>query len=88
MKLLVLVLIAGLVSLTACRQTPEASAIDHNAAMIADSLERQADNMEAMAGNVADPNMSDALENAADRLDDVKDNVADAADAAKARINH
>ncbi|WP_375392787.1 hypothetical protein [uncultured Sphingomonas sp.] len=75
MKLLVLVSIAGLVLLTACRQTPEASAIDHNAAMIADSLERQADNMEAMAGNVADPNMSDALENAADRLDDVKDNV-------------
>ena len=69
--------------LAACQQPPEAAAIGRNAAMIQESLEQQAANMEAMANNAVDPVAEQALENAADRLEDAKDNVADVADAAK-----
>lgn len=78
-----ILLFVGLAALSACRQPPEAAAIDRNAAMIQESLERQAANMEAMANNAVDPGAGEALDNAANQLDDARDNVADAADAAK-----
>ena len=72
---------AGLMSLAACNKSPEAQAIDNNAAAVEGSLENQADNMEALADNTADANASEALENTADNLEDAKSNVAAAADA-------
>ena len=79
---------AGLLSLGACNKSPEAAAIDNNAAVMEDSLENAADNMEALADNTADTNASEAMENAADNLEDMKGNVADAADAAKDNLQN
>lgn len=73
-------------ALTACHPSPEAAAIDGNAAMIEASLQRQADEMEAMANNVADQQDAEAIANAADDLQEVKDNIADAAGVAKKNL--
>lgn len=74
---------AGLLSLAACGKTPEAAAIDDNAAAIEASLANQADVLEAMANNAADADAAQAMANAAARLDEEKDNVEAAAEAAK-----
>lgn len=73
-------------SLIACAKPPEAAAIDNNAAMIEDSLERQADTMEAVANNAADQNAAAALSKGADTLHAASDHVADTAAAAKAKV--
>ena len=80
-KYALLLAATGLMSLAACNKSPEAQAVDNNAALIEDSLENAADNMEALADNTADTNASEAMENAADNLEDMKGNVADAAEA-------
>lgn len=72
----------ALLALPGCdHRSPEAQAVQNNAAAMEASLEAQADNMEAMADTMANSAASEAMENAADELEDAKDKVADAANA-------
>ena len=71
---------AGLLSVAACSQSPEAAAVENNADMLADNLEMQADNMEDMADNATTDNAATAMENSADNLETAADNVRDAAE--------
>lgn len=79
-----IVVAAGLTSLSGCGSpSPQEAAIDSNAAVLEDQLERAANNLDALADNAADRNAAAALDQAADNLEDFKSNVADSADAAK-----
>ena len=71
--------------LAGCSETPREAAVADNAAVLQRALEAEADRMEALADNVADPEIEQALENAADRLDDAKDEVGRDARAARAQ---
>lgn len=83
-RIVISLVTAGLLLLTACSsRTPQEAAVDKNAAMMEDAIERAADNLESMAGNTADANASDAIRNAADNLEDLKGNIADDAQAQK-----
>lgn len=84
MKTMMLVTMS--LALAACQKSPEAAGIDANATMIEADLQRQADNLEAMANQAADANAAEAIENVADHLEELKANIATAADAAKDKL--
>ncbi len=72
------------VLLAGCGGAPKEPAVAENAAMLERALQAEADRMEALADNAADPVTGKALENAADRLDNAKNDVArDARDPAR-----
>lgn len=60
-KMIVLSLVAGLVSLSACNKTPREQAADN----IEANSEAVADNLDAMADNAATPAMENAMDNEA-----------------------
>ncbi len=80
MKHLILLAAIGLLPLAACSQSPEATAVEVNADMLADDLEAQAANLEALAGNAADADAAAAIESASENLEADAGNVRDAAE--------
>ena len=70
----------GLLPLAACSRSPEATAVEVNADMLADNLEAQADELEALAGNAADADAVAAIEDASENLAADADNVRDVAE--------
>lgn len=70
----------GLMSLAACQKSPEAVAVENKADMLADDLEKRADNMDMMADTMANDDAAAAIRNAADSVDDAARNVRDRAD--------
>ncbi|WP_375404744.1 hypothetical protein [uncultured Sphingomonas sp.] len=75
-----LLLAIGLLPLAACSRSPEATAVQVNADMLADDLEAQADNMEALAEDAANADAAAAIEGASANLAAEADNVRDVAE--------
>ena len=69
-RLLATVAIAGLTSLAACNATAT-----QNETNVANAIEEQADNTEALADNTSNVAASEQLENQADALEEKADNV-------------
>jgi hypothetical protein len=76
------IVMAGLLALPACSESPERAAAVTNADQLARELEAQADNMEALADDAADANTAALIEQASENLEAAADNVRDAADEA------
>ena len=76
--------LACLVSLGACKKSPA----ENNAAAIESNFDNAADNLDAMASNVSNDQVSDTLNNRADRLRDAGSNAADAVRDAGSRSNN
>ena len=74
-----LLAIVAPLGVTACGSPSEPASVGNNAEMIADALERRADNLEAMANASANDGVAAMLVGAADNLDDQADNIAEAA---------
>ena len=66
-------------TLAACGGAPEEPPVANNVAMIQEALEREADNMEAMADATSNKIEEQALENAADVLEDLKGDIEEVA---------
>lgn len=80
-KIIIAVAATGLLALGACdKKTPEAAAIENSGEMMADNMEAQADQMDAMADNTSNEMASDMMENKADGMNAEADNVREAAD--------
>lgn len=77
---LALIVAVGLLPLVACSASPEATAVEANADMLAENLEAQADELEALAKNVADADAAAAIEGASENLAADADNVRDVAE--------
>ena len=75
-----LLLAIGLLPLAACSRSPEAAAVEVNADMLADDLEAQADNMEALVESAANADAAAAIEGASENLATEADNVRDVAE--------
>jgi hypothetical protein len=75
-----LLLAIGILPLAACSRSPEATAVEVNADMLADNLEAQADELEALAGNAANADAAAAIEGASENLAADADNVRDVAE--------
>ena len=72
---------AAALLLAGCSRSPEAAAVSTNADMVADRLEAEAKNMDALAETTTNQAAAEALQNASSGLDAAADNVRDAADA-------
>jgi hypothetical protein len=71
--------LAALVGTAGCHSSPEPASIGNNAEMVADALERRADNLEAMAAAAANDSAAAMLAGAGDNLDEA-DNGRDVVD--------
>lgn len=60
-----------------CGTSPETASVENNSEMMADALERKADNLEAMADGAANASVAAMLEGAADNLEDRADDIRD-----------
>ena len=72
-KVLIAAAAASMLSLAACNPTPA----NETAANMADMIDEQADNFEAMADNTTNDTEEAMLENAADNAEETADNIRD-----------
>lgn len=76
-----LVLATALVAIAGCdRPSPEAIAVENQAEMMADNLEDRANELDAIAGNMANAAAAEEIANASDNLQDEAANVRDDAE--------